>query len=507
MHRFIRGILERLAIIMTEYVLGVDIGSGSVKLTLLSREGVIAATAGCEYPTYYPQVGWCEQDPEDWCRAFKTAFSDILAQAGARAEQIKALSFDAATHTAVLLDETKTPIRRAILWTDQRSKAEVQELKDTCLPTIMDQVMNAPTTVWTLPQFMWLRKHEPEVWGRIRYILFAKDYLRFRMTGTMETDTIDAAGSMFYDARRECWSEELCALGGIDKAWLPKLCKPTDIVGVMTGDRAKEFGLAEGTQVLVGTTDTVMEVFAAGNVEPGHATVKLATAGRICIVTDKALDSKFIFNYRHVVPGLWYPGTATASCAASYRWYRDAIGREPFAQLNEPAESIAPGSDGLMFHPYLNGELTPYNDPDLKGSYTGISSIHTTAHFTRATLEGVAMSLKDCLNTLNDLGVEMKRVRIIGGGAKGMLWRQIVSDVLGLELQKVKVDDSSFGTAMLTAVGIGWFDSFAQAAETCVQIDSVSKPIPENQAVYETLFTRYKAIHDALAPIYQGGTR
>lgn len=487
---------------MTTYVLGVDIGSGSVKLTLLSREGQIAATAGCEYPTYYPQVGWCEQDPEDWCRAFRTAFRDILTQSGAKAEQIEALSFDAATHTAVLLDENRQLLRRAILWTDQRSKAQVQYLKDNCLDTIMDQVMNAPTTVWTLPQFMWLRTHEPEVWGKIRHILFAKDYLRYRMTGTMETDTIDAAGSMFYDARRECWSKELCAIGGIDPAWLPELRKPTDIVGTVDAGCAAEFGLAEGTRILVGTTDTVMEVLAAGNVEPGHATVKLATAGRICIVTDHALDSKFIFNYRHVVPGLWYPGTATASCAASYRWYRDAIGREPFAQLNEPAEHIAPGSDGLMFHPYLNGELTPYNDPDLKGSYTGISSIHTTAHFTRATLEGVAMSLKDCLNTLDELGVTMKRVRIIGGGAKGLLWRQIVSDVLNLEVQKVKVDDSSFGTAMLTAVGIGWFDSFAQAAETCVQIDSVTRPIPENRSVYEKLFPRYKAIHDALAPIY-----
>ena len=489
---------------MMRYVLGTDIGSGSVKLTLLGRDGSIAATAGCEYPTYYPQVGWCEQDPEDWCKAFTTALGDILKGANISPQQIEAISFDAATHTAVLLDEDKKVLRRAILWTDQRSKAEVQELKQTCLETIMEQVMNAPTTVWTLPQLMWLRKQEPQVWEKIRYLLFAKDYLRFRMTGSMETDTIEAAGSMFYDARNQRWSDALCAVGGIQKEWLPRLCDPIDHVGVVTGERAKEFGLAEGTKVFCGTTDTVMEVFAAGNVEPGHATVKLATAGRICVVTDRPLNSKFIFNYRHVVPGLWYPGTATASCAASYRWYRDAIGREPFPDLNVGAESVSPGSDGLMFHPYLNGELTPYNDPDLKGSYTGISSHHTTDHFTRATLEGVAMSLKDCLLVLGELGVEMKRVRIIGGGAKGMLWRQIVADVLGIQMEKVKVDDSSFGTAMLAAVGVGWFESFAQAAETCVRIDSVSVPNPENQKLYEVLFRKYKKIHDALAPIYLG---
>lgn len=488
---------------MEKYVLGVDIGSGSVKLTLLSKAGKIAATAGCEYPTHYPHVGWCEQEPEDWCKAFGSAFGDVLRIAAVKAEQIEALALDAATHTAVLLDENLQIIRPAILWTDQRSKEEVQWLKDNCLELVMRQAMNAPTTVWTLPQFMWLCKHEPENWSRIHKILFAKDYLRYRITGTMETDTIEAAGSMFYDVVNECWSEELCAVGDIRKEWLPELCKPTDVVGDVTKEAAEEFGLSTSTKVLVGTTDTVMEVFAAGNVEPGHMTVKLATAGRICVITDRQLDSKFIFNYRHVVPGLWYPGTATASCAASYRWYRDTIGREPFADLNVPAEDIPAGSDGLMFHPYLNGELTPYNDPELKGSYTGISSRHTTAHFTRATLEGVAMSLKDCMQTLYDLGVEMKRVRIIGGGAKGLLWRQIVADVLGIEMQKVKVDDSSFGTAMLAAVGIGWFDSFAQAADICIEVESVCKPNPENQKIYEKIFARYKAIHDALAPIYR----
>lgn len=488
-----------------KYVLGVDIGSGSVKLTLLGRDGVIAATAGCEYPTHYPRPGWCEQDPEDWCRAFARAFAALLQTAGARADEIEAAAFDAATHTAVLLDEQKRVLRPAILWTDQRSKAEVAWLKEHCLDTVLAQALNAPTTVWTLPQLLWLRSHEPEVFGRIRYLLFAKDYLRWRMCGSMETDTIDAAGSMFYDAKNECWSSELCALGGVQAEWLPRLCSPLEIVGTAGPACAAEFGLAEGTKLLVGTTDTVMEVLAAGNVAPGHSTVKLATAGRICVVSERPLDSGFIFNYRHVVPGLWYPGTATASCAASYRWYRDAIGRAPFEQMNEGAATVPPGSDGLMFHPYLNGELTPYNDPDLRGSYTGISSLHTTAHFTRATLEGVSMSLKDCLLTLRGLGVEMRRVRIIGGGAKGALWRQITADVLGLEMQKVEVDDSSFGTAMLAAVGIGWYNDFAQAAGHCVRVSSSALPNPANTARYEELFARYKAVHDALAPIYQKG--
>lgn len=487
---------------MNEYVLGVDIGSGSVKLTLLSRTGAIAGTAGCEYPTAYPNVGWCEQEPEDWCRAFAAALKELLTQTGVEAGQIKALAPDAATHTAVLLDGNGQVIRPAILWTDQRSRAQVERLKADHLDLIRTQTLNTPSTVWTLPQLMWLQETEPDNWARVRHILFAKDYLRYRLTGELATDTIDAAGSMFYDVNRQCWSKELCQLGRIQPEWLPRLCAPSERAGTVTPSAAEEFGLAPGTQVLVGTTDTVMEVLAAGSVEPGHATVKLATAGRICVITDRRLESPFVFNYRHVVPGLWYPGTGTASCANSYRWYRDTIGKEPFAQLNVPAAHIPAGSDGLMFHPYLNGELTPYNDPDLKGSYTGISAAHTTAHFTRATLEGVAFSLRDCLDTLNALGVTMRRVRIIGGGAKGELWRQIVADVLGLTMEKAKVDDSSFGSAMLAGVGIGWFDSYAQAAEVCVQLDSITRPIPENVSVYDRLFPRYKAIHDALAPIY-----
>lgn len=487
---------------MEKYVLGADIGSGSVKLTLLSQKGKIAATAGCEYKTYYPKVGWSEQNPDDWGKAFREAFMEILKKAGVAAGQIEALSVDAATHTAVLLDEDKKVLRRAILWTDQRSVKEVEYLKKKYETLIHQQTKNAPTTVWTLPQMMWIRENEPKIWDKIQYLLFAKDYLRFCFTGNLATDHIDAMGSMFYDVEKQCWSPELCEIGKIPTEWLPEVLAPTDLAGEVTKEAEERFGIRKGTKVLVGTTDTVMEVLAAGNVKKGHTTVKLATAGRICVVTDDAVDSPFVFNYRHVVPGLWYPGTATSSCAASYRWYRDAFESPDYETLNQGAASVPPGSDGLMFHPYLNGELTPYNDPLLKASYTGISSHHSKPYFTRATLEGVAFSLKDCMNTVQNLGMKMNRVRIIGGGAKGKLWRQIVADVLGMAMEKIKVDDSSFGTAMLTAVGIGWFKNYEEATETCVEIDSVSEPDSETQKVYAGLFLKYREIHDALVGIY-----
>lgn len=489
-----------------EYVLGADIGSGSVKLTLLSKDGTIAADAQCEYPTAYPHVGWCEQDPEDWCRAFQTALGCLLQKAKIAPSQIKAIAPDAATHTAVLLDHERKIIRPAILWTDQRSMEQVQKLRRDHICLIQQQTLNAPTTVWTLPQLMWLQENEPDNWKRIRHILFAKDYLRQRLTGGENvdvTDHIDASGSMFYNVNRQTWSQELCKIGQIEESWLPRVCLPTDLFGYVSESAAEEFGLAPGTKVFVGTTDTAVEILAAGSTQPGHATVKLATAGRICVIAENKLDSEFIFNYRYLERGLWYPGTGTASCANSYRWYRDTLGNRPYEELNQDADQVPPGSQGLMFHPYLNGELTPYNDPNLRGSYIGISAAHTKAHFTRATLEGVAFSLRDCLDTLKAFNVPMSRVRVIGGGAKGVLWRQIVADVLDITLEKVQVDDSSFGSAMVAAVGYGWYESFTKAAETCVKVDSVCIPNPENRLLYDRLFERYKAVHDALATIYQ----
>ncbi len=488
---------------MKEYVLGVDIGSGSVKLTLLSRTGEIAGSAGCEYPTSYPAPGFCEQDPEDWCKAFQKAFSTLLEKTGASKEEIAALAPDAATHTAVLLDEDFHPVRPAILWTDQRSKKEVSYLLENHLDLLREKTLNTPTTIWTLPQLLWVQNNEPENWKRVRHILFAKDYLRYRLTGHFATDMIDGAGSMFFDVEKNTWSEEILAVAGIDASVLPQVLDPLEKIGNVTKKAAEEFGLSDQTQVFCGTTDTVMEILASGSVVPGHATVKLATAGRICVISPKKLDSEFVFNYRHVVKGMWYPGTGTASCANSYRWYRDVLGREDYAKMDMEAEKVPAGAEGLMFHPYLNGELTPYNDPTLRASYVGISAMHKTPHFTRATLEGVAFSLRDCLETLYGLGVKFDRVRVIGGGAKGLLWRQIVSDVLGLTLEKVKVDDSSFGSALLSAVGLGWYRDYEEAAEKCVKIDSVTMPDPENGKLYDKLFVRYKRVHDALADIYK----
>lgn len=483
-----------------KYLLGIDFGGGASKATLLSESGEVCAESLVEYPTLYPQSGWAEQNPDDWYNAVCKNVQSVLSESGVRPQEIAAMALDAATHTAVLADENFNVLRPAIYWTDTRSVAQAEALKKN--PFIAERTLHQPDTIWTLPQLMWVRDNEPEIWSKTKKIMFAKDYVRHMLTGDYVTDYIEAEGSMLFDYHKMQWSKELCALVGLDTGILPEIVKPTDVVGKVSQKAAEETGLCAGMPVICGTTDTVMEVFASGGVGRGNMTVKLATAGRICVVTDKAYPNRHLINYSHTVDGLWYPGTATKSCAASYRWYRDTFGGD-FKELDAAAAKLPVGAEGLLFHPYLNGELTPYADPMLCGSFTGIRAGHTKAHFSRAVMEGVALSLLDCKIALENIGIPHdKQAAIIGGGGKSPLWQQITADVLGVTLLKKKHSDSSFGTAMLAGVAIGVFDSFETAVGVCNKTVSETKPDMDNHKKYAEIFKTYRKVHDALTPLY-----
>ena len=486
------------------YLLGIDFGGGASKATLLCENGEIIATATTEYPTYYPATGYAEQNPNDWVDATCKNIKSILDKSGVLPNDIVCVSLDAATHTAVLMDENFNVLCNSIYWTDTRSTEEVKYLKENYLEIIEKQVLHKPDTIWSLPELMWIKNNNSETWGRVKKILFAKDYVRHCLTGDYVTDYIEAEGSMMFDINKMEWSEPLCAILGISTDIMPRIVKPSDIVGEITKEASEITGLCEGTRVICGTTDTVMEIFAAGAVTKGYMTLKLATAGRICVITDKPYPDINLINYSHILDGLYYPGTATKSCAASYRWYRDTFGGD-YAELDSGAESIPIGSDGLIFHPYLNGELTPYANPKLCADFIGLRAFHTKAHFTRAVLEGVAMSMLDCKTTLDNMNIEHNdSAVIIGGGGKSPLWRQIVSDALGIELVEMKHTDSSFGSAMLAGVAVGVFESPQAAIEKCNKVVSSTKPNPENGIKYKELFKKYKAIQKALEPIYNG---
>lgn len=487
-----------------KYLLGIDFGGGASKATLINTDGEFIAENTVEYPTLYPEIGACEQAPQDWIAALCENSKALLTKSGIDAGDILAVALDSATHTFLVCDGEYKPLRNAIHWTDTRSKEQADKLNRDFGDEIFAKTFHKPGTIWTLPQLIWLSEKEPETFAKIKYIFFEKDYIRYFLTDVFCTDYIEAEGSMLFDCNAMQWDAKLCDLAGITADMLPPVVKPTDVIGKVTSSAAKATGLSEGTPVICGTTDTVMEVFASGAVKKGQMTLKLATAGRICVITDRTYPDINLINYSHFIDGLYYPGTATKSCAASYRWFRDTFGGD-YKELDAAASEVPIGCDGIVFHPYLNGELTPYANPNLCADFVGVRASHTKAHFTRAVLEGVAMSMLDCKQALDSLNVSHdSSAIIIGGGGKSPLWRQIISDALGIELIEMKYTDSSFGSAMLAGIAVGVFENAEQAVKKCNKVVSSTLPNHENTMKYNELFKKYKAIQKAVEPIYNG---
>ncbi|MCL2001569.1 MAG: FGGY family carbohydrate kinase [Planctomycetes bacterium] len=499
-----------------KYFLGVDVGSSAIKLTLLTERGEITATSSREYETFYPFLGWAEQDPESWVDGFINSFRDLTKNTGIDPKDIKALCPSSATHTGVLLDAECRPVRKVIFWTDQRSTKETDKLNREHGEVIFARTYHYPDTMWTLPQIQWVMNNEPDVFRKVKRILFAKDYLRYRLAPVYCTDYIDALGSMFFNAETNAWDSELCGMIGFTPDDMPKIVNPSDIIGNVCAEIAAETGLSQDTLVVAGASDTALEVFASGAVRPNQMTVKMATAGRICQISPQPYPNRFLVNYRHVVEGLWYPGTGTRSCASSYRWFKDVFGQFETEQskasggsgsaydfLNQAAAEVPLGSEGLFYHPYLLGEFVPYRDPTLRASFVGATMKHGKGHFVKAVMEGVAFSLLDCLNTIRGMNLpEPSDIRGIGGGAQSPMWRGILCDILGIPIIKAEVDDSSFGAAMFAAVAMGCFKDTVEAADRCVKIRGTSQPDLENHKKYIKQFELYKKIQAALAPIY-----
>lgn len=493
--------------------LGVDLGGSSSKATLVNAQGRILATSSVEYPAYSPKPGWLEQDADDLFSAVIYNIKACLEKSGAAAGDIQALAIDAATHMAVLCDGDSRPLRRFIHWSDSRSSAQTEFLRQNCGELLGRLSVNSVSPAWTLPQLMWLKENEPDVIKNTKRLYFAKDYVRHRITGDFFTDSIDMMGALLGDDHNCCWDAELCRLAGLDIGAMPEIKDPSDIAGYVGTDTAAATGLRAGTPVIVGTTDTALEVYASGAVAPGCATVKLATAGRICPITTAPIPSRQFFNYRHIIPGMWYPGTGTRSCAASYKWYRDVFGAfeeheaerlgcSAYKLLDEAAAAVPPGSEKLFFHPYLLGEMTPYFDDKLRASFTGMGMHHTKGHFSRAVMEGISYSMRDCLEEIKAQNINVSEYRIIGGGAKGKLWRQILADILAMPLTITLDNDSSLGSAMLAGVATGMFADFKDSVDKCVVVSAEVTPIPENVEIYEQGFKSYRAIQKAMAEVY-----
>lgn len=494
---------------MKQYVLGIDHGTGGCKVTCLDSDGQRVSEAYVSYPSHYEHQRWVEQDPEDWIDAAVEGVNKTLAHFSAdQRSRIAAIGFSAPHHVAVLLDRDLQVIRRAIMWNDQRSSEESKYLADNYGELIYRITNNKPATTWTLSQMLWLLKHEPRMYERIHRIVFMKDYVRYRFSGELATDYIDAEGTLFFDIHKREWSAELLRLIELETDKLPAVKIPTELLGELKPEMAERIGLRSGIPIVVGTADTAAEVFGSGAVDEGDGLAKLATAGNYAFVSSRLPVNPNLIVYEHAVDGLYYINSATNFAASSFRWFKEAFYPEAEKQIpqdqiypyiNEEIAATSPGSEGLLFHPYLNGERSPYWDPYLRASFFGVTARHQRAHFARAVMEGVAFSLRDAGDEFGERA--SKPLKLIGGGSKSRIWTQIMADILDREMEIPLVSEASFGNCLVTATAIGWYADVKEAVKNCQSIVSKVAPNPEHVSIYNELFGIYKDLQKTTQPL------
>jgi xylulokinase len=488
--------------ILQQHLLGIDLGAGSLKATIIDETGVVLGEASHPVTTTVRQFGWSEQDPADWFAALCAAVPAALKAANLKAEAITGIGISAGAHIPVLTDESGTVLYPAIMWNDQRSAEQAAALHARAGEKIIATALNRVNPTWTLAMLAWLQAHEPSVIARTKRLYLAKDYLRFCLTGTWETDFSDAIGALLGDNATKTWSPELCALIGWDMATLPPIVPPTQITGTVTADAVARTGLHPGTPVVCASNDTTVEFFGAGAVRPGIGAVKLATAGVLFLATEGPSVNPPVSCYPHIIDGMYYTATGTNSCASAHRWLRDLM-FEPggFEAMDALAACIPPGADGLLFHPYLQGERAPYWDPLLRADFIGLTISHHKAHFARALYEGIGFSIRDLLDAARALGLDFGTIRLMGGGARSAVWRQIIADITGLAIERMESSDASFGAALIAGIGTSTFTSPADAVTKCVRLMDTTHPDPARHKFYSDLFGIYKDAQAALASV------
>ena len=455
-------------------LIGLDVGTSGVKAIAISPEGEILATADESYSTSTPHPGWSEQDPEDWWRAAEACLARLPAGPVGLSAQI---------HGLVTLGTDERVLRPAILWNDQRTTAECEEIEARVgLERLIALTGNRALTGFTAPKLLWLRKHEPETYARIRHILLPKDYVRLRLTGDHAIDAADASGTLLFDVAGRRWSEEVCDTLEIPQEWLPPAYESTAIAGA--GDQAAA-------------------ALGIGITAPGPVSVVLGTSGVVfAALPEYTPDAEArVHVFCHAVPGTWHAMGVMLSAAGSAAWLRHALGAD-FRALDAEAAAWSPSAEGLLFAPYLAGERTPHADANARGAFTGLSVRHDRGALWRAMLEGVAYGLRDSLELLRALGVRPEVGRVSGGGARSELWLRIVSAVLGLPLERtVSEEGSAFGAALLAGVRVGVFADVQEAVSRCIRVRERIDPDPDWMAAYEHGYGRYRLLYPALLPL------
>lgn len=489
------------------YLLGIDVSTTATKALLIDDAGRVVAVASSGYEFDAPRPLWSEQEPALWWEGAQRSIRQVLADAGITGGEVTAVGLTGQMHGLVLLDDEGHVLRPAILWNDQRTHAECDALREALgRERLIELTGNDALTGFTLPKLLWVKQHEPEYFARVRHVLLPKDFLRFRLTGTYATDRAGAGGTLLLDLRTRDWSPEVAEAAGIPMDWLPPTHEGPEITGHVSATAARLTGLREGTPVVAGGGDQAAGAVGMGAVRAGVVAITLGTSGVVFASTDSpSVEAQGrLHAFPHAVPGRWHLMGVTLSAAGSLRWYRDTFAADvSYETLFAEAAEVPPGSDGLLFLPYLTGERTPYPDPHARGAFVGLTVRHTRAHLTRAVLEGVAFSLRDVLNLLDEAGLDAPaEIRVSGGGARSPLWRQILADVLGVDLVTVgTTEGAAFGAALLAGTGVGVWPSVDAATDATVTTADRTEPDLDDAGAYGSFYKTYRDLYPALRDI------
>ncbi len=484
--------------------IGVDLGTSAVKLLLMDGQGTIHATVSKEYPIYYPQPGWAEQNPEDWLSAVLEGIRELTADCDRT--RIAGIGCGGQMHGLVALDEADRVLRPAILWNDGRTAEEVEYLNgEIGREKLSRWTANIAFAGFTAPKLLWMRKHEPDLFARIRRIMLPKDYLNYMLTGVACTDVSDASGMLLLDVEHRCWSKEMLELCGLTEAQMPRIFESYETVGTLKPEMAARLGLPETVKVCAGAGDNAAAAVGTGTVGDGQCNISLGTSGTIFISSSRfGVDPGNALHAFGHADGRWHLMGCMLSAASCNRWWAEEIlGTGDFAaeQRRIPEEKL--GRNHVFFLPYLMGERSPINDTSARGTFTGLTMDSSRTDMTLAVLEGVAFAIRDSLEVARSLGLDITSSRLCGGGAKSPLWRRILANVLGIRLEIPESEQGpGMGGAMLAMVTCGEYPSVEEVCASLVHVADRVEPEPELMARYDIQYRKFGRIYPALREIF-----
>ncbi|AYO29964.1 xylulokinase [Biomaibacter acetigenes] len=482
--------------------LGIDLGTSSVKIIIMDKDGKVLGSVSKDYPIYYPRQNWAEQNPEDWWQSTSEGIKEILSKMGVKGEDVKGIGLSGQMHGSVVMDKDNNVLMPAILWCDQRTAGECDYItRKLNQANLTKYTGNKALPGFTAPKILWIKNHNPGIFERITHVLLPKDYIRFKLTGEFATEVSDASGTLMFDVEKRTWSKEMLEFLELPEEALPRCFESYEITGKVNSKAAEETGLKPGTPVVGGGGDQAAGAVGTGAVKSGIMSVALGTSGVVFAGQDaySVDEHNRLHSFCHA-NGKWHVMGVMLSAASCLKWWVEdvnkGLGEKGFDILLDEADKVDSGSHGLIFLPYLMGERTPYSDPDARGCFIGLNITHDRGAMTRSIIEGVSFGLRDSLEIIKDLKIPIDEVRVTGGGAKSKLWRQVLADIFGAKVNMINATEGpAYGAAILAAVGIGEYGSVEDACDELIKVTDSMEPLAENSRKYEEMYQIYKGLY------------